>query len=74
MVDAIKVWQCIGCGRIDHPQPCVGICPDRKAEYVSAADYEKVASVLLRIAFTTPRAGEFESAWLALQRAARAAL
>lgn len=73
-VDRIKVWQCVGCGRIDHPRPCVGICRDQKAEYVHAADYERVAALLLRIAFTTPREGEFESAWRALQRDARALL
>jgi hypothetical protein len=81
MVDTIKVWECAGCGRIDHPQPCVGICTDRKAELVRASDYraaeERVASleaVLRRIAFTTPRAGEWESAWRALQRDAKALL
>ena len=73
-VDRVKVWQCVGCGRIDHPQPCVGICRDQKAEFVNAADYERAAAVLLKIAFTTPKPGEFESAWLALQRQARAVL
>jgi hypothetical protein len=78
MVDTIKVWQCIGCGRIDHPQPCVGICQDRKTELVHASDYAEAESriaelegVLRRIAFTTPRAGEFDAAWRALQRDAR---
>jgi hypothetical protein len=81
MVDTLKVWECIGCGRIDHPQPCVGICQDRRAEYVRASDYSKaeariaaLESVLRRIAFTTPRAGECERTWLALQRDARALL
>ena len=73
-VERVKVWECVGCGRIDHPQPCIGICRDRKAEYVSAADYERAAALLLRIAFTTPREGESESAWRALQRDARALL
>jgi hypothetical protein len=77
-VETIQVWQCIGCGRIDHPQPCVGICQDRKAEYVRAIDYadalervEDLENVLRRIAFTTPREGEYEAAWRALQRDAR---
>ena len=80
-IETIKVWECVGCGRIDHPQPCVGICRDRKAEYVRAEDYADVAvrledleALLRRIAFTTPRAGEWESAWLAFQRDARALL
>ena len=81
MAERIKVWQCIGCGRIDHPRPCVGICQDRPAELVPAADYDALEcrnaaleALLRRIAFTTPRAGDFESAWRALQEAARAAL
>jgi hypothetical protein len=81
MVDTLKVWQCIGCGRIDHPQPCVGICQDRKVELVLAADYALAAerisaleALLSRIAFTTPRAGQWEAAWRALQADARALL
>jgi hypothetical protein len=76
--ETIRVWECVGCGRIDHPQPCVGICRDVKAEYVRAADYadareriENLEGLLRRIAFTSPREGEFESAWRALQRDAR---
>jgi hypothetical protein len=81
MVETIKVWMCVGCGRIDHPQPCVGICSDRRAELVHAADYadaleriDILEGVLRRIAFTTPREGEWESAWRALGRDARAVL
>jgi len=78
MVETIKVWECTGCGRIDHPQPCVGVCQDRKAEYVRAIDYAELAgrvddleALLKRVAFTTPRDGQFETAWRALQRDAR---
>jgi hypothetical protein len=74
VVETIKVWECTGCGRIDHPMPCVGICRDKKAEFVRAEDYQKLESLLRRIAFTTPREGESESAWRALQRDARALL
>jgi len=77
-VQTLKVWQCVGCGRIDHPRPCVGICRDEKAEYVAASDYAQAAEriealegLLRRIAFTTPRAGEFDAAWRALQGEAR---
>jgi len=80
-VERLKVWQCNGCGRIDHPQPCVGICQDRKAELVHAADYDRAAAriaaleaMLRRIAFTTPRRGESEGAWRVFQRDARALL
>jgi hypothetical protein len=77
-VETLKVWQCVGCGRIDHPQPCVGICRDEKAELVQLADYRKaekrvtkLEALLRRIAFTTPRAGEIEASWRALQADAR---
>ena len=80
-VETIKVWECVGCGRIDHPQPCVGICKDRRAEYVRAIDYadalervESLENVLRKIAFTTPREGEYRSAWEAFQREAKAYL
>lgn len=78
MVETRKVWQCVGCGRIDDPQPCVGICQDRKVEIVYASDYaaaaarvEALEALLRRIAFTTPRPGECESTWRALQGDAR---
>ena len=81
MVEILKVWQCIGCGRIDHPQPCVGICQDRKAELVSADDYRaaeqrigELEAMLQRIARTTPRAGEWERSYKALQEQALSAL
>ena len=37
--DTIVGWQCIGCGRVDAPQPCIGVCQDRKVELVAAGDY-----------------------------------
>jgi len=88
MIERITAWQCIGCGRIEGAQPCVGICEDRRAEFVYAADHdaalaelalarrqaEDLASLVRQIAYTTPRAGEFEHAWLALQARASEAL
>ncbi len=81
MVETLKVWQCIGCGRIDHPQPCIGICQDRKLEIVLASDYRATASrmaeleaLLRRIAATTPRAGQWELSFRAMQDQARRAL
>ncbi|MFZ5556441.1 MAG: hypothetical protein ACOZDY_06935 [Pseudomonadota bacterium] len=81
-------WQCIGCGRIEAPQNCIGVCQDRKAEFVRAEDYDETLAELERarrqldvlnavarqIAFTHPRDGEWESAYRALQARARAAL
>ncbi|MGE5615739.1 MAG: hypothetical protein ACM3X5_02375 [Bacillota bacterium] len=80
-MQTIKVWECEGCGRIDHPQPCVGICRDRKTELVYASDHaialERIAAlekVLRLIAFTTPRDREWKRTWEALQKEARALL
>lgn len=73
-----RVWQCIGCGRIEDPRPCVGICRDEPAEYVLAADHhhaiEALSRVVRAIAQTTPREGEAVRHWKALQARAREAL
>jgi hypothetical protein len=73
-----KVWQCIGCGRIEDPRPCVGICQDRTEEYVLAAEHDRAVEALARvvrtIALTTPREGEALRHWKALQERARSAL
>ena len=73
-----KVWQCIGCGRIEDPRPCIGICQDRKEEYVLAAEHDReieaLAKVVRTIALTTPREGEARRHWDALQEQARRAL
>ena len=74
----IKVWQCIGCGRIDDPQPCIGICRDEKREYVAAAEHDRIVSLLgeivRTIATTAPREGEAARHWAALRERARSAL
>lgn len=85
MSDIITAWQCIGCGRIEAPQQCIGVCQDRKLEMVDArahvaaldalrARIEAAEVVLRQIAHTTPHAGEIEATWLALQRRARKVL
>jgi len=88
MNDYIKAWQCIGCGRIDGPQSCVGICQDRKVEFVYASEHEQALAQLAeanrqaaaletlvrRLAHTTPRSDRWEHSWRALQEQARAAL
>ena len=82
------VWRCIGCGRIEAPQPCIGVCEDRKVRMVEFSDYASVVSrlddatdvvvglkkVLRRIALTTPRNGEWERSYRALQEEARQAI
>jgi hypothetical protein len=39
MNETVKAWQCIGCGKIDAPQTCVGVCQDRKVEFVYASEH-----------------------------------
>ena len=75
---SMKAWQCIGCGRLEGPAPCLGICEDRPVELVYAADYrealakaERLAQLVRRIAWSTPREGELERSWRALQAQAR---
>jgi len=84
-VERLTAWQCIGCGRLEGPQPCIGVCQDRRIELVRAADHDAVleraaraeqrAAVLgefvRRLATTTPREGEWERGYRALQARAR---
>jgi hypothetical protein len=88
MTDYVKAWQCIGCGKIEAPQPCIGICQDRKVQFVYAYEYEEVVAqarraqqraealeaVVRQLAFTAPRNGEWERSYKALQTQARRAL
>ncbi|HEX6005035.1 MAG TPA: hypothetical protein VFZ14_13690 [Burkholderiales bacterium] len=85
MSERMTAWQCIGCGRIEAPQPCIGVCQDRKVEFVYAGDYDEtlaelgrvrdqtdaLAAFVRQIAHTTPRAGEWEHTYRALQERAR---
>ena len=78
MVEIIDGWRCIGCGKVDAPRPCIGVCTDRRCELVLAADYAELAlrvqdleDALALIARTTPKAGQLEASWLALQARAK---
>jgi hypothetical protein len=86
--ERISAWQCIGCGRIEGPQPCVGVCQDKKVTFVSAEAYDlalarmrqaearlaALESLANRMALAKPRAGEWEKSYRALQDEARRAL
>ena len=81
MAELIKAWQCIGCGRLEGPAQCIGVCQDQPVDLVTAADYEKALArasaledVVRRIAHTAPKKGQCERTWLALQSEARKAL
>jgi hypothetical protein len=85
MSEHIKAWQCIGCGKIEAPQTCIGICQDRKVEFVYAFEHEdalaqlalaraQVSALLAlvrRLAWTKPREREWEHSYRALQEQAR---
>jgi hypothetical protein len=80
-IERIDVWQCIGCGKIEAPQPCLGVCRDRKAQLVYGEDYDKLAAeadalrgIVRQIATITPREGECLRSWNALQVRARTLL
>jgi hypothetical protein len=88
MTDYVRAWQCIGCGRIDAPENCIGVCEYRKAEFVYATEYEQAlaqsadlqrraaafGALVRQLAATTPRKGEWERSYRALQQQARRAL
>lgn len=88
MTERVKAWQCIGCGKIEAPQTCIGVCEDRKVEFVYAFEHAEVESQLQaarrqvevlgalvrQIAHSTPRNGEWERSYLALQAKAKAVL
>ena len=85
MTDYVKAWQCIGCGKIEAPQTCIGVCQDRKVQFVYASEHEEVLAqahhaqhravvleaLVRQLARTTPRNGEWERSYLALQNQAR---
>jgi hypothetical protein len=85
MTDYIEAWQCIGCGRIEAPQTCIGVCRDRKVLLIGKADHEREVGELrarlaaargrlLRFGHSTPREGHWQSAYLALQEEVREVL
>jgi hypothetical protein len=67
------------------PEPCIGVCQDRKVSFVYASDHASVLSRLLaaedrtavleslarRMAHSTPRDGEWERGYRTLQEEAR---
>lgn len=88
MTERVTAWQCIGCGRIESPQPCIGVCQDCKTDFVYAGDHDAVltqlarsrgqvqalAALLRQLAHTTPREGGWERTYRALQARAGQAL
>jgi hypothetical protein len=87
-IHAIDAWQCIGCGRVEAPQNCVGICEDRRVKLVHASAYAAVSdeasalrrerdalrSLVARLAWSHPRPDQWQRSYRALQVQARALL
>jgi hypothetical protein len=88
MTQRLTAWRCIGCGRLEAAQPCIGVCQDRPVELVFAADHDDtlaelaaarsqaqaLARFVRELANTTPREGQWEQSYRALQSRARSAL
>ena len=88
MGDPVPAWQCIGCGRIEAPQTCIGVCQDRKVFFVPLQDHQEALDqvqqmlgqidamkrLITRLAHTTPHEGQWEAAWRAAQEQAKTLL
>lgn len=84
----VKAWQCTGCGKIEAPRTCIGVCEDRKVEFVYVSEHEealaqlKVArrqaealgALVCRLARTHPHDDAWERSYRALQAQARGIL
>jgi hypothetical protein len=84
-VDFATTWWCAGCGGIDAPQPCIGICVWRALEWVNRTRYleeractlaqcdteQRLRGLVRRVASVTPRAGQWEPGWRAFGARAR---
>lgn len=80
----IEAWECVGCGRIEAPQTCIGVCRDRKLELVDAGVHqdalnklreaaeriERLESLARRLARARPREGQWERSYRVLQEEA----
>lgn len=88
MTEYIQAWQCIGCGKIEAPQPCIGVCQDRKVLFVGKDTHEQLQAeteqlrqrldaahgLLARMARTRPREGQIDRCWSSFQQQARSLL
>jgi hypothetical protein len=87
-IEVIEAWGCPRCGRIDAPQPCLGICIRRPGTVADAREYRELApraeraaaadqalSGLARLILAvTPRPGREDATIAAVRARARHAL
>lgn len=78
--EVVEAWGCPRCGRVDAPQPCLGVCIGRPVEMTDAAAYRdlaersaaladverELAAVVRLLAHVTPRGGRGDETRMAL--------
>lgn len=86
--EPFRAWLCTGCGRVEAPQACLGVClrhsedvvrTDRHAEALAQAaeadrDARALRALVRRLAWTTPREERFPETVSAMRDAALAFL
>jgi hypothetical protein len=82
--EVATTWWCGECGGLDAPQPCLGVCIWRPAQWAGAAAFDRerdcalaeferaqrLRTLLRQIACTNPRPGQLARHWGALRAAA----
>jgi len=44
--DVVEAWGCLRCGRVDAPQPCLGVCVRRPVVMAQAGEYRALVAQL----------------------------
>ena len=82
--DVVTTWACDSCGRVEAPQPCIGVCIRPETPMVDATEHatvlaqaetvwrelERLAPPLRLLAWATPRPGRERDAAEAVHAAA----
>jgi hypothetical protein len=86
--EGLRVWLCRACGQIEAPQTCLGVCIRPIEEYMRARHYDtlmeqvtvaagrvqKLRTLVGRMAWVSPRPGQWQRASRAFQDEALAVL
>jgi hypothetical protein len=86
--EGLRVWLCRACGQIEAPQTCLGVCIRPIEEYVRTKHYnelveqvtaaagsvQKLSTLIGRLAWVSPRPGQWQRASRAFQDEALAVL
>jgi hypothetical protein len=86
--EGLRVWLCRACGQIEAPQTCLGVCIRPIEEYVRAKHYselmeqvtvaagrvQKLCALVGRLAWVSPRPGQWQRVSRAFQDEALAVL